>query len=79
MDNTEAKETHQGFEKHEYEVRVSYEKYEDQHLCFSFFKIMAKDYMDAEKEAKKQFAEMIGAKDTKHMTAFTIDKYKHSK
>lgn len=66
------------FELHEYEVRVDYTKYEDYPL-FYFFKIMAKDYNDAEKEAKKQFAEMIGAPDTKHCKAFTIDKYKHSK
>lgn len=65
-------------EIHEFKVRVNLTKYEDI-PCFSFFTIKAKDYWDAEREAKKQFAEMIGAKDTKHMEAYTFDKYKHSK
>lgn len=72
------KDVREMFEQHEFEVRVSYERYEDQHPCFSFFKIMAKDYQDAEKEAKKQFAETIGG-EMKYLKAYTISKDKHLK
>jgi len=57
-----------------FHIRVDQTKYED-YRVFSFYDIEARDYHDAEREARKQFCASFGF-EMKDTEAFTFDKYK---